>query len=240
MKPCACRCLAVVGTDTGVGKTLVAASLSAALRFRGFRVGVFKPAETGCSTGPDGLVPADALILKDASGCLSHLDLINPYRFELPASPAEAANRQNRRISRKQILRCFDLLTSLHDILIMEGAGGLLVPYAPNWLYVDLLAHLDIPLLLVGRSTLGTINHCLLTLRELYRNDLEVRGVVLNRLQRARTPDEEGNPDFIRRFGRVDMLGLFRYLEPPVPTTPEDLAALAEAHMDIDALIESW
>ena len=140
-----CRCLAVVGTDTGVGKTVVASALAATFKQNRFRVAVFKPAESGCPRGPDGLIAADTQLLINASGCRADRETVNPYRFEPPVSPAAAAQLAGRTISMERVEQCFHSLRETHQILIMEGAGGLMVPYGPDWLLADLLAKLSIP-----------------------------------------------------------------------------------------------
>lgn len=231
-----CHCLAVVGTDTGVGKTVVASALAAAFRQKHFRVAVFKPAESGCTPGPDGLIAADTQLLINASGCQADRDLVNPYRFEPPLSPAAAAQLAGQTISMERIDQCYRTLRATHQILIMEGAGGLLVPYGPDWLLADLLARLTIPVLVVGRSSLGTINHCLLTLRELNRRNMDVRGVVLNRLQPDRGPEEDGNPAAISQFSQMEVLGVFPYLEQAAMAVSNQLGASATAHINLQPL----
>jgi dethiobiotin synthetase len=231
-----CHCLAVVGTDTGVGKTVIASALAAVFKQRRFTVAVFKPAESGCSPGPGGLIAADTQMLIDASGCRADRELINPYRFKPPLSPAAAAQLAGETISMERVEQCYRTLRDTHQILIMEGAGGLMVPYGPDWLFAELLVRLSIPVVVVGRSILGTINHCLLTLRELARLDLDVRGVVLNRLQADRGPEEDGNPAAISQFSQAEVLGVFPYLKRSDVEAPEQLAASATAHLDLKPL----
>ena len=121
------RCLSFVGTDTSVGKTVVASAVASFFRNQGYDVGVFKPAESGCAASEQGLAPSDTLMLARAAGCPADLDLINPYRFASPISPQAAARRDLVTIDMERILDCFSQLVRKHQVLIMEGAGGLMV-----------------------------------------------------------------------------------------------------------------
>ncbi len=179
--------LLVTGTDTGVGKTLVGAALAAALAKR-LAVGVLKPAETGCRRGGDGsLVPEDATRLRIASGCGADLETICPFRYEEPLAPWIAAERSGQAISIERLRECFDRLTSTAEIVLVEGAGGLLVPLRRDYGFADLAADLGLRLLLVVGTRLGAINQTLLTLECAKRRGLVVAGYVLNQL----TPDED-------------------------------------------------
>src|SRR5262249_48727239 len=98
-----------------------------------------------------------------------------------------------------------------HDVMLVEGAGGLLCPLGGNRTIADLAAHLELPLLIVARSGLGTINHTLLTISEARRRGLAVAGVILNEIKPERTPDEATNPHMIERLGEVPILGRLRH-----------------------------
>ncbi|MFQ5895774.1 MAG: dethiobiotin synthase, partial [Nitrospinota bacterium] len=164
--------LFVVGTGTGVGKTVVGGAIAAALRLAGEDVGVMKPAETGCPEagcpeGEGGLLPLDALFLRTMAGSDDPLDLVNPYRFRPPLAPAHAAEAEGRAVELGRIERAFRTLAAAHRYLIVEGAGGLLVPLSGKVLYPELIRRLRLPVLLVSPLGLGTINSTLLTLRAL-------------------------------------------------------------------------
>ena len=166
----------VTGTDTGVGKTVVACALVRQLRAAGRDVGVMKPAETG--VGPDG--PLDAIALREAAGVSDPLAEICPVQLALPAAPSISAEAQQHEIDPSQIRSGFESLRLRHECMVVEGAGGLLVPIAPGYTMADLAADLELRLLVVARAALGTINHTLLTLEAADRRGLELAGVVIS------------------------------------------------------------
>lgn len=189
----------VTGTDTGVGKTFVAAGLAAALRRRGVDVGVMKPVATGRSD--------DAKSLLKASGARDPLDLVNPVHLKAPLSPHLAAKLEKTRVDVRRIDRAFQELQARHEVVIVEGAGGLLVPIRDGFTMADLAKRLGLPLLIVARDTLGTINHTTLTVEAARSRSLKVLGVVVNRSHPGR-PDlaERLNPAAIAEAACVKVL----------------------------------
>jgi len=200
----------VTGTDTGVGKTVVAGGLAAALRARGLAVATFKPVQSGAlAEDPEG----DAALL--GAECV--------YAFEEPLAPFVAAARAGATVELEPIVRAADRLAAAHDAVVVEGAGGLLVPLAPALLVADMARALDLPVVVVARAGLGTVNHTLLTLETAARRDLHVAAVVLNGAADDSTAE---NPELIRAFG-----GGVPVVRVPVTDRPQDhldeLAALA-------------
>lgn len=187
--PPAARGLFVTGTDTGVGKTVVACALAAALRGRGLDVGAMKPIETG--VGRAG--PLDALALRRAAGADDPLDDVCPLRFALPAAPTVAAAREGRRIDLRAVARAFRRLAARHDLVVVEGAGGLLAPAATGMTMADLAERLGLPLVLVTRAALGTINHTRLALEAAERRGLRLAGVVVSHGPRRIPPADALN-----------------------------------------------
>lgn len=171
--------LAVVGTDTGVGKTVVGAGLLHALGRAGYRVAGFKVVETGISDPREGALsePADWERLEQASGQLSGSGL--GLAFPLPAAPLVAARAAGRSISPTDLEDRLATLVERHDLVVVEGAGGLLVPLSEGLLWGDLLERWAPPCLLVGRLGLGSINHTLLTLEALRSRGMDPLGVLL-------------------------------------------------------------
>jgi dethiobiotin synthetase len=197
------RGLFITATDTGVGKTWVATALVRAAVRRGLRVAVMKPCETG--DGDDGarLIAATGRALDDA--------LARPFRFALPASPEVAARVEGAVVDVERIARAAAQLAADADFTIVEGAGGLLVPVAPGVLMADLAARLDLPLLIVARASLGTVNHTLLTLEAARARRLAIAGVVLCRAVESAGGDEPTNPEAIASYGRVPILATFAH-----------------------------
>lgn len=208
----------VTGTDTGVGKTVVTAALALFLRHRGYRVGVMKPIETGVRTDqPDRSIGNDAACLREAAGNSDDWALINPYRFEAPLAPLDAARAEGRTVSFQAIRDAFQCLKSRHQILLVEGAGGLLVPISEGSDLSDLIGELACPVLVVGRASLGGINHARLTLEALAHRKLPVLACVLNQLRDAGSEGEvlqaRSTAALLRERSPVPILG-------PLPAEP--------------------
>src|SRR5215510_3898015 len=197
----------ITGTDTGVGKTFFACGLAALLKESGYGVGVMKPAETGCRQDDGKLVPQDALALKEASGCAVSLERICPYQLREPLAPSVAAEREGTRIDINRLMRIYDEINSSHDITIVEGAGGLLVPLLPSYTYADFAKVLKLPLIVVAANRLGMINHLLLTLEHASCKGLRVLGYVLNQIENQPSLAAETNREALVSLTGVACLG---------------------------------
>ncbi len=200
----------ITGTDTGVGKTYVGSGIAKTLRNQGINVGVMKPAETGCRrSGKGKLSGVDARCLMKASRVKDSIDLVSPYRFASPLAPAMAAERESRRIDPGKILNCFRALQRTHDFMIVEGAGGIMVPLSNKYLYLDLALDMRLPVLIVARPSLGTINHTLLTISALRQKKLHIAGVVINYVEEGKTGlAERTNPAVVQKISGVKILGV--------------------------------
>jgi dethiobiotin synthetase len=205
----------ITGTDTDVGKTFVTCALAGALKRGGRDVGVMKPVETGCVERGGGLVPADALALKEAAGASDTLDAINPYRFAAPLAPNMAARNTGREIDLTIIKERFKDLSTKHDLVLVEGAGGLLAPVTDNETMADLAALLGLPLVIVAPSRLGCINHTLLTVRTAEQKGIPVLGIILNHPVPMDAADlsTQYNLEEIKRLAKVPVLGEVPYME---------------------------
>ncbi len=202
----------ITGTDTGVGKTHVAAAIARMLKKCGIDVGVMKPAETGCRIRSGFLVPSDALRLMKAAGVRDRLDLVNPYRFSRPLAPSVAAVLQGKRISPQKVIKAYGELSRRHDFVIVEGAGGIMVPLRDRYSFLDLAADLGLPVLVIARPNLGTINHTLLTIAALQQRQLNVCGVIMNdATDRKAGMAEQTSPGVIERISGVRILGVVGY-----------------------------
>jgi len=204
----------VTGTDTGVGKTIVSGILITILRAQGYRVGAMKPFETGCLREGGVLVPSDGMFLKDLAAMEESLNMIVPVCLEKPLAPMVAAEIDGLRIDVAQVWKSFEILKKRYDYMVIEGVGGLLVPITPSYFVADLIKDFGLPVIVVSRPSLGTINHTLLTLRELQRRDITIRGIIFNySFPPEGTLAEETNPDVISRLTDVPVIGIIPYLK---------------------------
>ncbi len=191
--------LFITGTDTGVGKTWTACRIAELGRCAGLRMGVFKPAESGAG--------GDAAALLRASGSGATLEQVRPYAFSRPLAPAVAAEAEGRRVSLGVLRRAYALVAGGSDWTLVEGAGGLLVPYAPGLDAAGLAKALRLPLLIVARPGLGTINHCLLTLEAARARRLRVLAVLLNGKAASGDASTSTNAAQIAKLGKVSVWG---------------------------------
>jgi len=227
----------ITGTDTGVGKTLVACGLAALLRESGYKVGVMKPAETGCEEKDGKLFPQDAFYLREASGSAEPLERICPYQLRAPLAPSVAAEMEEVKIDIDRIVRLYTEISPAHDITIVEGAGGLLVPLLPHYTYADLARLLKLPILVVAANRLGAINHLLLTLEHASCRGLRVLGYVLNQVASESSLAAETNREALLSLTAVPCLGEIPYVE-GLEAKRVSLADLFEAQLDL-RLLES-
>jgi dethiobiotin synthetase len=201
----------ITGTGTGVGKTYVAAGLAAALRSTGVDVGVMKPIETGCRTRNGVLIPRDAVTLCRAAAVNDPLDQVNPFRFREPLAPAVAAERAGAPVRIERIVASFRTLRRKHDFLIVEGAGGIMVPLTYRSSFIDLAASLGLPVIVVALPGLGTINHTLLTVAALRSREIRIVGIVINYGTGGKTGiAEETSPAIIERISGIPILCVIR------------------------------
>lgn len=198
----------VTGTDTGVGKTVVAAAVAAALRARGVDCGVMKPIQTGALATPEGRVSVDARFLAQAAGVSDPAEQVCPVLLDAPAAPSVAATEAGTEIRILPILDAFDALSSRHELMVVEGAGGLAVPIVGKYLLAELVQELELPLLVVARACLGTINHTLLTVHYARHHGLEVLGIIINGYPGEPDLAERTAPALIERLSGVPVLAL--------------------------------
>jgi dethiobiotin synthetase len=215
----------ITGTDTGVGKTFFACGLAALLRESGYKVGVMKPAETGCDQGEGNLVPQDAVALKEASACAVGLEKICSYQLRDPLAPSVAAEREGVRIDIDRLIDLYNEISAVHDITIVEGAGGLMVPLLPSYTYADFAGVLKLPLIVVAANRLGVINHLLLTLEHASCKGLRVMGYVLNQIESQPSLAAATNREALVSLTGVPCMGELPYIAdlPSQKALPLDL-----------------
>lgn len=217
----------ITGTDTGVGKTAVAAALARALSSKGVDVGVMKPVQSGDDN--------DAAILMEASGTGDAPYIVNQYTFEPPLAPSLAARMAGVEIEPELIKNTCKVIMGRHDRTIVEGAGGIMVPLVErgekSYLISDLIVELGLPVIIVARAGLGTVNHTLLTIGHARDKGIDILGVIVNDYPSNPSPSEENNPAMIAELSGIPVLAVLPRADSSRPVYHQ----LAE-HLDLDKI----
>ena len=195
----------ITGTDTGCGKTYVTALLAKFFAENGLDVGVMKP----ISAGP--LLENDAVWLKKELKLQDPIELINPIRLKYPLAPYPAAKREGKKVDLRLVTAAYKKLCRRHELVLVEGIGGVAVPLTRTYAVIDLMHDMELPAIIVARAGLGTINHTLLTINALRQEGIPILGVVMNGF-RGKELSEKSNAEMIRRLGRVEILAKIPYL----------------------------
>lgn len=204
----------ITGTDTGVGKTIVSAGLVMALRQRGLNVGYMKPVETGCPVVDGEVLAQDSRFVREVTGIRDDMDLVCPYRLKAAAAPSIASRLEDAHIDLAYIVDQYFQLSLMHEIVVVEGVGGLMVPLNNNELVTDMILSLGLECVVVARPGLGTINHTLLTVNMAKMIGIGVAGVIFNGFgKEAIGLPERTNPDEVEHFAQVPMLGILPWLK---------------------------
>jgi len=201
----------VTGTDTGVGKTEVASYLVKRFREQGFRIGVMKPVATGV-----GKVCGDAETLRKACFSRYPAQYINPVSLKLPLAPMVAAKIEKKKIDMKLVWDSFKRLNADNDMVIVEGIGGVMVPICKRgkkiFYVLDMILKMRLPVIIVARPNLGTINHTLLTIKLLRRQNISIAGIIFNYTSKIkRDLSIKTNPEVIERLSGEKVLGIMYY-----------------------------
>lgn len=214
--------LFITGADTDVGKTYVAALIARSLAAAGHRVGVYKPAASGCREEDGELVSDDALRLWQAAGSPGELVRVAPQRFKAPLAPHLAAWAEGQAWDAELLRRGLDYWTERSEVVIVEGAGGLMSPLGPDEFVADVAYDLGFPLVVVANNTLGAINQVLQTLivASTFRKGLHTAGIVLNHVSAEDDASVRTNRAEIARLAVPPVLADVKYqateIEPPV------------------------
>lgn len=204
----------ISGTDTGVGKTVVTGGLLGVLRKRGHSAIALKPVQSGAVRRGDTLVPEDAAFYRSTANLPYTMDDLNLYRFIPPVSPGLAARMSGITVDPDLIENFVNKAATNHEIVLVEGAGGLCVPLVDNqFTMADLALLLEMPLVIVARPNLGTINHTVLTVSYARQRGIPVKGIIINGFRpESATEDEKTNPAVIEEMTGVPVLGIIPYL----------------------------
>lgn len=220
----------VTGTDTGVGKTIISSGLAAVLKDREIDVGVFKPMLSGVEREDS---ESDTSLLKKMSETHLSYEDITPFQFAEPLAPYVAGQQEGKIIQLDDVVRHWEFIQEKHECFIVEGAGGISVPLGADFLVGHLIKALQLPVLIVARPNLGTINHTFLTIQYAKSIGLEVAGVIINGI--SETPDiaERTNPKMIAELCEVPILGITPKLE---DLTNESIKNMVKDHVNVRLL----
>lgn len=232
----------ITGTDTGVGKTIVTAAILRSFIKKGLKVGAMKVIETGCINKDGILVPSDGMFLRDMAEMNDSLDLITPIKLENPLSPLVASRLEDTEVDIDRIFKSFESLRKKYDYLLVEGVGGLMVPISKQekkkstfYFVRDLIKDMQLPVILVTRPTLGTINHTLLTIEALKNKKIPIKGYIINFSEPAKNDiAEKTNPEILRELVDIPCLGVLPYL---TELNKDKIGETALKNFDIEALI---
>lgn len=227
----------VTGTDTGVGKTVVATGLARLMTERGFRVGVMKPIETGCNIISDDKLPHDGSLLAEAARIAGENQWVVPCRYAEPLAPLVAARREKKPVDFSAIWRAWEYLQKNYELAIVEGAGGLSVPISEGFTMADLAQEMKLPLLIVARPVLGTLNHTFLTVHYARSKNLKLMGIIISGYDKA-TEDiaEQTNPEMLEELCELPVLGCVPKF--PEINKPEDAARAVGEGIDLERFIQ--
>ncbi len=209
----------ITGTDTSVGKTVIAAAITNLLKRKGHDVGVMKPLQSGGSEDVD--------FLLNQSGAKDDLSLVVPYNFKAPVAPSLAARLESVSIEIEKIKGACSELADKHEVVIVEGSGGIMVPViekgAGSYLVSDLIVDLDLPTIIVARAGLGTINHTLLTIDHAKKKGINIGGVIVNGYPDNPGQAEKHNPAMIEDISGVPVISVLPHVKIEGVALPEKL-----------------
>ena len=214
----------ITGTGTGVGKTIATAGIAGLFAAMGRKVSIMKPCQTGIQDSEPDILTAHRLF----PGLFElPADISCPYTFSFPASPALAASHEGKVIAIKEIIHAYDAAISTKglELLLVEGAGGLMVPITARHMMIDIPAILKIPAILVADAGLGTVNHTLLGIEAMKRRKIKIAGVILNRMPSPAGIVEKDKIRTIEKYSGIPVLAVINRISPELNSSePADFA----------------
>ncbi len=208
------RGIFVTGTGTGIGKTAVAAGIAWALRKREIDIGVMKPFATANKVFSMRYKSYDTALLARASGVKEPDRELNPFFYPLAASPIMASQiLRIRSIKIEEAVQAVKILADKHDFLIVEGIGGIMVPLTEKEHVADFAKQIGLPVVIVSQPALGTINHTLLTIMACRQFDLDLKGIIINKMPKKPIIIEQKTPKFLEKWSGIPILGILPFLK---------------------------
>jgi dethiobiotin synthetase len=220
----------ITGTDTGIGKTYIVAGLARALKQNQINVGIMKPYASGSMHTK--FRSEDVEILVDAAQVNDPEEFVNPYFFPIPASPFSAARKLGITIDNDVILERFKKLQQLHDVMLVEGIGGILTPILSNYYVINLIKDMNLDAIIVVSSKIGTINHTLMTCKMCEKYNVTIRGLIINDHESGYNTFDL-KQDFEYLIG-VSVLGVIPHID---PFSIETFSQIISKKIDLKSLI---
>ena len=229
----------ITGIDTNIGKTFVSLLLLLAFKRRGLKAGYMKPVETGVKINEDGAKNyLDGAYVKKYAGLNEESDIITPCTFQSPLSPYAALKKEGGDLCIKEILFKFYDLNKVHDYMLVEGAGGMLVPLKQKHFMIDIAKYIDAGVILVTKAGLGMINQTLLNIEYAKSRDIGVSGIIINNVLNENDESLSSNKEILGEFTDVPIIGDIPYI--PDGCRPENinmLTALALKYIDLEKIL---
>ena len=224
----------VTGTDTGVGKTVITASIAASLRKRGIDVGVMKPIASGIPQ-KTGFKSSDVSLLCEAAGVQDKEDVVNPIFLPLPASPYDATKILKLDIDMPTVFERFHTLLKSHQMLLVEGIGGIMTPITKNFFVADMIKEMGLETIIVTRPTLGTLNHTMMTIKICQEYKIPVKGIVVNYFDEKGPVNEKNAPATLHELTQMPILGIVPFVKDCQKL--EDMVTVEEKNVDLESII---
>ena len=224
----------ITGTDTGVGKTSITAALAACIKKLGVDVGVMKPIATGIPQ-KSGFKSSDASVLSQACGVDDSEDLVNPVFMPLPASPYDVSKILDLKFDREIIFEKFEKLKNKHEMLLVEGIGGIMTPISRDYFVADMIKDMGLETIIVTRSTLGTLNHTMMTVKTCHDYKIPIKGIIVNNYDEKGGMTEKNSPSTIYEITNVPILGTLPFVRDY--QNLEMMMSHVEKNIDLKSLI---
>jgi len=222
----------ITGTDTDVGKTYITAGLAVTLRKMGKDVGVMKPFAAG-NAQKNGFKSEDVEILLNAAQVNDPENLVNPQFFSIPASPYTAWKKLKTKPKIPTILKSFRKLSNLHEMLLVEGMGGVMTPILKNYHVTNLIKEMKIPTIIVTRSKVGTVNHTLMTVKMCEKYKIPIKGIIINNFDKGYPINQLKND--LQNLTGVKILGSIPFLK---DLSDASLYRIFKKNIDLKSILE--
>ncbi|HXU94908.1 MAG TPA: dethiobiotin synthase [Candidatus Nitrosotalea sp.] len=224
----------ITGTDTGVGKTNITATLAACIKKLGINVGVMKPVATGIPQ-KSGFKSSDVSLLCHASGVDDSEDTINPIFMPIPSSPYDASKMLNIEFKPEIIFEKFEKLKQKYEMLLVEGIGGIMTPLSRDFFVADMIKKMQLETIIVTRSTLGTLNHTMMTVNTCRDYEIPIKGIIINNYDEKGSPAEKNSPLTIHEITKIPILGTIPFVRDY--QNVEMMIPFVEKNVDLKSLI---